>query len=145
MLLFTLYLFIVVVAIQLVYYLIVFGKFAFAKAQKSNPKKISVSVIVCAKNEGENVAKYVPLLAEQDYPDFEVIVIKEISFLEVVKMFFEHLDYDTTKTEVFQTNSLSMRSKRKVHFQVDGEYLGMIKNVDATVMPNALQIIVPNV
>ncbi|MBP7470651.1 MAG: glycosyl transferase family 2, partial [Flavobacterium sp.] len=62
MLLFTLYFFIVVVAIQLAYYLIVFGKFAFAKAQKSNPKRISVSVIVCAKNEGENVAKYIPLL-----------------------------------------------------------------------------------
>lgn len=89
MLLFTLYLFIVVVAIQLAYYLIVFGKFAFAKAQKSNPKRISVSVIVCAKNEGENVAKYIPLLAQQDYPDFEIILIDDASSDNTLEIFEE--------------------------------------------------------
>jgi diacylglycerol kinase (ATP) len=76
---------------------------------------------------------------------FEVIIVKEISFLEVFKMFFSNLSYDLNKTEVFQTNALSMRSTKKVHFQVDGEYLGKIKTLNATLMPNALQIIVPNV
>jgi hypothetical protein len=42
--------FIVVVAIQLSYYLGVFGKFAFAKP-KTTAKTLSISVIVCAKNE----------------------------------------------------------------------------------------------
>lgn len=89
MLLFTLYFFIVVVAIQFVYYLIVFGKFAFAKSQKSNPKGISISVIVCAKNEGENVAKYIPLLAEQEYPDFEIILIDNASSDNTLDIFEE--------------------------------------------------------
>jgi glycosyltransferase involved in cell wall biosynthesis len=89
MLLLTFYLFIVVVAIQLVYYLIFFGKFTFAKSQKSNPKKISISVIVCAKNEGENVAKYIPLLAEQDYPDFEIILIDDASSDNTLEIFEE--------------------------------------------------------
>ena len=89
MLLFTLYFFIVIVALQLAYYLIVFGKFAFAKSQKSNPKRISISVIVCAKNEGENVAKYIPLLAEQDYPDFEIILIDDASSDNTLEIFEE--------------------------------------------------------
>ncbi len=89
MLLFTLYFFIVVVVLQLAYYLIVFGKFAFAKAQKSNPKRISISVIVCAKNEGENVAKYIPLLAEQEYPDFEIILIDDASSDNTLEIFEE--------------------------------------------------------
>jgi glycosyltransferase involved in cell wall biosynthesis len=89
MLLFTLYFFIVVVAVQLGYYLIVFGKFAFAKAQKSNPKRISISVIVCAKNEGENVSKYIPLLTEQDYPDFEIILIDDASSDNTLDIFEE--------------------------------------------------------
>jgi glycosyltransferase involved in cell wall biosynthesis len=89
MLLFTLYLFIVVVAVQLGYYLIVFGKFAFAKAAQTNPKKISISVIVCAKNEGENVAKYIPLLAEQNYPDFEIILIDDASSDNTLDIFEE--------------------------------------------------------
>lgn len=79
MLTITFYFFIVIVAIQLFYYLGIFGKFAFAKPQKSSPKRIPVSVIVCAKNEEENVAKFVPILAEQDYPDYEIILIDDAS------------------------------------------------------------------
>lgn len=79
MLILILYFFIVIVAIQLSYYLGVFGKFAFAKAQKITPKRIPISVIVCAKNEEENVAKFIPLLAEQNYPDFEIVLIDDAS------------------------------------------------------------------
>ena len=38
-----------------------------------------------------------------------------------------------------------MRSKKRVHFQVDGEYLGKVRGVNAVLMPDALQIIVPKV
>jgi len=79
MLIIILYFFIVVVAIQLSYYLGVFGKFSFAKAQKTTPKRLSVSVIVCAKNEEENVVNFIPLLAEQNYPDFEIVLIDDAS------------------------------------------------------------------
>ena len=79
MLTITFYVFIAIVAIQLFYYVIVFGKFAYAKAQKSTPKRIPISVIVCAKNEEENVAKFVPLLAQQNYPDFEIVLIDDAS------------------------------------------------------------------
>jgi cellulose synthase/poly-beta-1,6-N-acetylglucosamine synthase-like glycosyltransferase len=36
-----------------------------------------VSVIICAKNEAENLSKFLPAILEQDYPDFEVIVIND--------------------------------------------------------------------
>lgn len=87
MLILILYFFITVVAIQLSFYLGIFGKFAFAKAQKTTPKKISISVIVCAKNEEENVAKFIPLLAEQDYPDFEIILIDDASNDNTLEIF----------------------------------------------------------
>ncbi|WP_432673181.1 glycosyltransferase [Flavobacterium sp. SM2513] len=73
------WIFVAVVAIQFLYYIIVFGKFSFVKAKKNNLKKIPISVIVCAKNEAENVAKFIPLLAQQDYPDFEIILIDDAS------------------------------------------------------------------
>ena len=87
MLTITFYFFIVVVAIQALYYLVIFGKFAFAKALKSNPKKIAVSIIVCAKNEADNVARFVPLLAEQEYPDFEIILIDDASSDATLEIF----------------------------------------------------------
>ena len=87
MLTITFYLFIGIVAIQLFYYVVVFGKFAFAKIQKSTPKRIPISVIVCAKNEEENVKQFVPILAEQDYPDFEIILIDDASSDETLEVF----------------------------------------------------------
>jgi diacylglycerol kinase (ATP) len=74
---------------------------------------------------------------------FEVIVIKQISFLEVFKMVVSHQSYDKEKTMVYQTNSLTMKSKKKVHFQIDGEYLGKINAVDASLVADALRVIVP--
>ncbi|MEO8515720.1 MAG: glycosyltransferase [Flavobacterium sp.] len=89
MLTFTLFAFIVIVVIQLLYYVFIFGKFAFAKAQKSTPKRIPISVIVCAKNEAENVIKFIPLLAEQDYPDYEIILIDDASSDDTLEIFEE--------------------------------------------------------
>lgn len=85
----TFYSFIIVVVIQLFYYAFVFSKFAFAKKQSVTPKKIGVSVIVCAKNEEENVINYVPLLAEQNYSDFEIILIDDASSDNTLEVFEE--------------------------------------------------------
>lgn len=38
-----------------------------------------VSVVICARNELVNLQKLIPLLLEQDYPDFEVIIIDDRS------------------------------------------------------------------
>jgi len=86
-------LFIATVTIQLGYYLIVFGIFSFGKTKKNNPKRIPISVIVCAKNEAEHVAKFIPLLAEQNYPDFEIVLIDDASSdttLDIFEEFEKH-------------------------------------------------------
>ncbi|MEO6173577.1 MAG: glycosyltransferase [Flavobacterium circumlabens] len=89
MLTFIFYFFIAIVVLQLSYYLGIFGKFAFGKPQSITPKDIPVSVIVCAKNEEENVKKYIPLLAEQNYPDFEIVLIDDASSDETLEVFEE--------------------------------------------------------
>ncbi|MEO8237557.1 MAG: glycosyltransferase [Flavobacterium sp.] len=87
MLIYIFYFFIVIVVIQLSYYLGVFGKFAFGRPQSIVPKNLPVSVIVCAKNEEENVKKYIPILAEQNYPDFEIVLIDDASSDETLEVF----------------------------------------------------------
>ncbi|WP_158727676.1 MULTISPECIES: glycosyltransferase [unclassified Flavobacterium] len=89
MLILIFYFFIFIIAVQILYYLGVFRLFAFAKDQKSTPKKIPVSVIVCAKNEEENVAQFIPLLAAQEYPDFEIVLIDDASSDKTLDIFEE--------------------------------------------------------
>ena len=38
-----------------------------------------LSVILCARNEADNLRKILPAILEQDYPQFEVIVINDAS------------------------------------------------------------------
>jgi glycosyltransferase involved in cell wall biosynthesis len=80
-------LFIVVVFVQFLYYIVVFGKFSFAKTQTVTPKKIPISVIVCAKNEEENVKNFIPLLLEQNYYDFEIVLIDDASSDDTLELF----------------------------------------------------------
>lgn len=82
-------LFAVVVLIQFFYYIIIFGKFSFGKPQNETPKKIPISVIVCAKNEEENVRNFIPLLAEQNYPQFEIVLIDDASSDATLEIFEE--------------------------------------------------------
>jgi diacylglycerol kinase (ATP) len=105
--------------------------------------KIKAAMVVIANATKYGTGAVINPIGQLDDDVFEVIVIKQISVLEVFKMVFSHQPYDTDKTEIFQTNSLIMHSIKKVHFQIDGEYLGKVRGVNAVLMPDALQIIVP--
>lgn len=87
MFLYLLYFFIVLILIQFVYYIGVFRKFSFAKPEAIKAKNLPISVIVCAKNEEENVKQYIPILAQQDYPTFELVLIDDASSDETLEVF----------------------------------------------------------
>lgn len=74
---------------------------------------------------------------------FEIIVVKVISIFEIFKMLFSHTSFDPNKTVVYQTSKLLIRTNKKVHFQIDGEYLGKVNEIDANIIPNAISVIVP--
>jgi diacylglycerol kinase (ATP) len=78
---------------------------------------------------------------EDDF--FEVVIVKKIALSEIFKMMITHSPYNPVKTELLQTRSLKIESKHKVHFQVDGEYLGKVNRITAFILPAALQIVVP--
>lgn len=64
---------------QLIYYWLIFGRLAFYKSKKRNKKPLPVSVVICARNQDYNLKKYLPKILEQDYPDFEVVVVNDSS------------------------------------------------------------------
>ncbi|MFS4484092.1 glycosyltransferase [Hyunsoonleella sp. 2307UL5-6] len=86
-----LYVFAVVVLIQVFFYLYVFGKFAFYKPTNNNKSpNTPVSVIICAKNETENLKAFIPYVINQEYQNFEIVLINDFSSddtLEVMEEF----------------------------------------------------------
>lgn len=73
------YMFVLVVCIQVIFNLFVFGKFAFLKATTKTPNTFGISVIICAKNEAENLKRFLPTVVAQDYPHFEIVLINDAS------------------------------------------------------------------
>lgn len=85
-----LYAFILVVGIQIVYYLSFLFSFAIKRDETRTKKNICVSIIICAKNEAENLEKNLPVILNQDYPNFEVVLVNDSSSdntLEIMKNF----------------------------------------------------------
>lgn len=105
--------------------------------------KMAAEMIVIANATKYGTGALINPIGRLDDELFEVIVVKKISIQEVFKMVFTHRPYDLNKTEVFQASSLSMHSRRKVHFQIDGEYLGKIQTLNVELIPDALEIVVP--
>ena len=106
--------------------------------------KVKAKMIVIANATKYGSGAIINPIGKLDDELFEVIVIKKVSIREMFKMIVSHEPYDSEKTEIFQTNDLLIKSFRKVHFQIDGEYLGKVKEIKATIMPDCLEIIVPN-
>ena len=72
--------------IQLYYYLRYFrGIIRHNKKERKeklsfSEEKTPVSIVICARDEEENLRKFLPFFLEQDYPDYEVIVVNDASF-----------------------------------------------------------------
>ncbi len=71
--------FAIVVLVQLVYLLIFFSGLAFFKPRYPQTFTQPVSIIICAKNEAENLMRHLPEIFAQQYPQFEVVVVNDCS------------------------------------------------------------------
>lgn len=93
------YLLYIAVGIQILYYGMLLMKIFFARQSTKidNNHHLPVSVIICARNEAENLRKYLPQILDQDHPEFEVIVVNDASSddtLDVLRAFekkYRHL------------------------------------------------------
>lgn len=76
-------LWVVFVGIQLIYWGIVFNRFAqYKNTTNLNDTTISypaVSVVICARNEADNLQKNLKTILQQDYPVWELIVVNDDS------------------------------------------------------------------
>lgn len=74
---------------------------------------------------------------------FEVILVKEYAVMEILKIWTTKLPWNPKKIQSYQTDKLTITTKHKAHFQVDGEYLGKVNSVEAKLVPQAIHVIIP--
>lgn len=71
------FLLLIALGIQLYYLLGVYSKLIVFKKKDVKSATDPVSVIICARNEAENLKRFLPSILNQFYPEFEVIVVND--------------------------------------------------------------------
>jgi len=106
--------FLIFFVVQLFFYLVIFSKLAFYKQkEKTLANNLPVSIIICAKNERDNLLKFLPSYFNQDYPIFEVVVVNDHSVddsSDVLKAF--SLQYKNLKIVNVPDNDRFFGSKK---------------------------------
>lgn len=74
---------------------------------------------------------------------FEVIIVRRLAFGTLLKMLLKPGIFNPKKIEIIPSTSVDVTMVKKMHFQIDGEYQGRIKEVKAEMCPGILNIIVP--
>jgi cellulose synthase/poly-beta-1,6-N-acetylglucosamine synthase-like glycosyltransferase len=84
-------------AVQLFYYFFFFIRLILIKEGQIPTSSEGVSVVTCARNEEDNLIENVPLIMDQDYPEFELIIVNDNSWdateeiLEAFKVKYKNL------------------------------------------------------
>lgn len=74
--------FLVFVLIQLYFYLVFYLRVIrkkFNDLPENDEQYPPLSVVICARNEEENLKHFLPKVLEQEYPDYEVVVVNDCS------------------------------------------------------------------
>jgi biofilm PGA synthesis N-glycosyltransferase PgaC len=68
--------------LMVIHYILNYLPLSLFKSQRFPVESDSepVSVVICARNEDDNLTEFLPKVMTQDYPDFEVIVVNDCSF-----------------------------------------------------------------
>lgn len=109
-------LFVAATIVQLFFWVFIFSKLARYDANKHLPKRGEVeekpvSIIICARNEVENLKRNLPKIIAQDYKNFEIIVVNDHSTDKTLD-FLLHLKSKTQILRVINLKSSSPPGKK---------------------------------
>ena len=74
---------------------------------------------------------------------FEVVIVKRLGLLHILKMFLKYQRFNPKEIQVLQATAVNIETKHRVHFQIDGEYLGKLKSVKARILAGQINLLIP--
>jgi diacylglycerol kinase (ATP) len=74
---------------------------------------------------------------------FEVVVVRKIKLLEILKAVTARKSFNPQNIEVFRTKNVTLTFQQKAPFQVDGEYRGKLATINARILPGIVNVLLP--
>ncbi len=104
-----------VIIIQTFFYLFLFGKFSFSTTKKKDYRSLPVSIIICAKNEADNLKQHLPAIAAQNYSNYELVLVNDASSddsLSVMQAFKSNYSSDKLSIQTITIDNKAYRGKK---------------------------------
>lgn len=74
---------------------------------------------------------------------FEIIIVKKLRFGALLRMFLKPGRFNPKNIEIISCAAAEITSRHRVHFQIDGEYIGKEKSISASIQKGVLTLILP--
>ena len=102
-------------------------------------KKPNISVIVCAKNESENIQKHLPLLLDQNYPNYEIVLIDDASTDDTLDNFedYERKHKNVKLVKVVNNETFWGNKKYALTLGIKASSYENLLFIDADTFPNS--------
>ena len=114
--------------------------YRFSISANGEKTEVEAVMIAFANSQKFGTGALVNPNAKIDDGKFEVLIFKELNVLEILKTLKGEIEMDTDFVEVIKTTEARVTSERQVAFQIDGESIGKIKNVSASIIPHFLEV-----
>ncbi len=76
---------------------------------------------------------------------FEILIFKNFDMLEIINTLRNEVELDPNFAEIISTSKAVISCDSPVAFQIDGEYLGQLKKVEASILTQQILISVPKI
>lgn len=74
---------------------------------------------------------------------FEILIFKKLDFIEILKTLQDNPEMSSEFMETYSTDKATIKSKKEVPFQIDGEYLGLHSEIKVKIEKQKINIALP--
>ncbi|ASV30761.1 diacylglycerol/lipid kinase family protein [Maribacter cobaltidurans] len=119
------------------------SKFPFFVTIEANGKKHREEVILVAI---ANARKFgtganINPTGQMDDNEFEILLFKNFDIVEIIKTFYGDVSKNSEFVTTIKTKDADIRCEEPIPFQVDGEFMGYKKEINARLRPEKLKIL----
>lgn len=74
---------------------------------------------------------------------FEILIFKNFDFIEILKTIKDRPEMSSDFVRIISTEKAKITSKKKIPFQIDGEFLGEVDSIEATIQKEKIVVALP--
>lgn len=101
-------------------------------------------MIVVANSKKYGTGVVINPVGQMDDGKFEIVILRNLDLLLFGKIVAGNMPLETDDVELISCDAATIKTDIPVHFQIDGEYIGEISELDIKILHNQMKIAIPN-